>query len=260
MNVYQFDKERERRDQEQKERARPPSTPPAINLPPVVVWLSALLIALYFIPEYLLPRSWNFEILKLAAFWPVKYTVFGQLSPFDMAASVWGFVSYSFLHGGTMHLIFNLLWMAIFGGAVARRFGATRFLAFSALCSVGGAFSHLATHWGEAAPMVGASAAISGQMAAAIRFVFELGGPLGAFRRTDQAAYFVPAQPLAECFRNQQVLVFVAVWFGLNLFFGLMSGGFGGQSASIAWQAHIGGFVAGLALFPFIDPVRRQRF
>ncbi|MDN3719692.1 rhomboid family intramembrane serine protease [Roseibium salinum] len=97
--------------------------------------------------------------------------------------------------------------------------GAGRFLLFSVLCSIGGALAHLATHWGETAPMIGASAAISGQMAAAIRFVFELGGPLGAIRRSDRAAYLVPAQPLSVCFRNQQVLVFVAVWFGLNLFF-----------------------------------------
>lgn len=260
MNVYQFDQERGRREEDHKKRARPPSQPPAINLPPVIVWLSVLLIGLYCIPEYLLPRAWNFELLKLMAFWPVKFAVFWQLPTIDMASSIWSFVSYSFLHGGTMHLLFNLLWMAIFGSAVARRFGAGRFLLFSALCSIGGAGAHLATHWGEAIPMVGASAAISGHMAAAIRFVFEIGGPLGAIRRTDQAGYFVPAQPLAVCFRNQQVLVFVGVWFGLNLFFGLMNSGFGGQTASIAWQAHIGGFVAGLALFPLIDPVPQRRF
>lgn len=48
--------------------------------------------------------------------------------------------------------------------------------------------------------MIGASAAISGQMAAAIRFVFERGGPLGAIRSNDPTAYFVPAQPLRNAF------------------------------------------------------------
>ena len=91
--------------------------------------------------------------------------------------------------------------------------------------------------------MIGASAAISGQMAAAIRFVFELGGPLGAIRRSDRAAYFVPAQPLADCFRNQQVLVFVAVWFGLNLFFGIMSGPVAGQPASVACKPILAGLL-----------------
>ena len=106
--------------------------------------------------------------------------------------------------------------------------------------------------------MIGASAAVSGQMAGALRFVFELGGPLGAIRRSDDAAYRVPAQPLADCLRNQQVLVFVGVWFALNLLFGFLSGPVAGQPETVAWQAHIGGFVAGLALFPLFDPVRSR--
>ncbi|MEP4767235.1 MAG: rhomboid family intramembrane serine protease [Roseibium sp.] len=256
MNVYQFDKERDRREQEKKlKEQQKPSEPPVFNLPNIIVWLGAGLIAIHLVRTFLLPTSYDNLIVYFLGFWPIKYTALSSLSAIDMASSLWAFVSYSFLHGGAMHLTFNLLWMAIFGSAVARRFGIGRFLVFSALCSVGGAFAHLATHWGEGAPMIGASAAISGQMAAAIRFIFELGGPLGAFRRTDQGAYYVPAQPLAECFRNQQVLVFVGVWFGLNLLFGLMGGG---AEASIAWQAHIGGFVAGLALFPFLDPVPQR--
>lgn len=261
MNVYKFDEERSRREQaEREQQPRRPSGPPALNLPDIIVWLAGILIAIHLVRMFILPVAWDNLIVVLFAFWPVKYSVLASMSLLDLASSLWAFVTYSLLHGSATHIIFNLLWMAIFGSAVARRFGAGRFLLFSALCSVGGALAHLATHWGETVPMVGASAAISGQMAAAIRFVFELGGPLGAFRRTDRAAYFVPAQPLADCFRNQQVLVFVAVWFGLNLFFGIMSGPAAGQPASVAWQAHIGGFVAGLALFPFLDPVPQRRF
>lgn len=257
MTVYKFDEERDRREQEKRQRAQRPAQPPVFNLPNVIVWLGAGLVAIHVVRALLLPATYDNILLYYAGFWPVKYLALASLSTVDQLSSVWAFVSYGLLHGGATHLIFNLLWMAIFGSAVARRFGVARFLVFSALCSGGGAVAHLATHWGEAAPMIGASAAISGQMAAAIRFVFELGGPLGAFRRSDQAAYFVPAQPLGECFRNQQVLVFVGVWFGLNLLFGLMSGG--GQAVTIAWQAHIGGFVAGLALFPLLDPVPQRR-
>ena len=259
MNVYRFDEERARREEAKKtQEPRRPSQPPVFNLPGVIVWLGGVMIVIHLLRSFALPVSWDNLIIYLFAFWPAKYAALSSLTPMDLASSVWAFISYSLLHGGAMHIIFNLLWMAIFGSALARRFGTVRFLVFSALCSVGGAFAHLATHWGETTPMIGASAAVSGQMAGALRFVFELGGPLGAIRRSDQAGYFVPAQPLSECFRNQQVLVFVAVWFGLNLFFGLMSGPVAGQPASVAWQAHIGGFIAGLALFPFFDPVPRR--
>jgi membrane associated rhomboid family serine protease len=144
-------------------------------------------------------------------------------APGGIAADIWTFVTYGFLHGGVTHIAFNMLWMVIFGSAVARRFGAVRFLVFSALCAAGGAAMHLATHFGAEAPMIGASAAVSGHMAAAVRFVFELGGPLGMIRRSDEAAYKVPAAPLLRSFANRQVVAFLFVWFGLNLVFGLYS-------------------------------------
>ncbi|MHA7772291.1 rhomboid family intramembrane serine protease [Roseibium sp. M-1] len=260
MNVYRIDEERARREKAEKEEKRQrPSGPRMFNLPDIIVWSAGILIAVHFLRVLVLPVSVDNTILALFAFWPVKYDYLSSLPPLDLLSSLWAFVTYSLLHGGAMHIIFNILWMVIFGSAVARRFGTSRFLVFSAVCAVGGALAHLATNWGDGAPMIGASTAISGQMAAAIRFVFEIGGPLGAVRRSDPGAYQVPAQPLADCFRNQQVLVFVAVWFGLNLIFGLTSAPGAGQAAAIAWQAHIGGFVAGLALFPLFDPVPPRR-
>jgi membrane associated rhomboid family serine protease len=59
--------------------------------------------------------------------------------------------------------------------------------------------------------------------------------------------------------RDTRVLAFLGVWFGLNLFFGLFAGGGGFASGPIAWEAHIGGFIAGLLLFPYFDPVERPK-
>jgi len=47
------------------------------------------------------------------------------------------------------------------------------------------------------------------------------------------------------------------VWFGVNIIFGLGSISIGTDGASVAWQAHIGGFLAGLMLFSLFDPVPR---
>jgi membrane associated rhomboid family serine protease len=59
-----------------------------------------------------------------------------------------------------------------------------------------------------------------------------------------------------QALRNPQVLVFLGIWFFLNLGFGFGAdtGDLGG-SGTVAWQAHIGGFLAGLLLFPLFDPV-----
>ncbi|WP_417671798.1 rhomboid family intramembrane serine protease [Roseibium sp.] len=238
-----------------------PVNQPAFNLPPVVFWLAAAMVAIHVARVFLLPGDWNAAILLYFAFWPVRYSaeILGTgAAPGGLFADVWSFVTYGFLHGGATHIVFNLLWMAIFGTAVARRFGSTRFLVLSALCAAAGAATHLLFHFGETAPMVGASAAISGHMAAALRFVFELGGPLGAFRRQDLGAYRMPAVSLRDSLANRQVLGFMGVWFGLNIVFGLMSTPLTGGAGSIAWEAHIGGFVMGLLLFPVLDPVPRQ--
>jgi membrane associated rhomboid family serine protease len=57
--------------------------------------------------------------------------------------------------------------------------------------------------------------------------------------------------------RNTRVLGFLAIWFGVNIIFGIGSIAIGADGASVAWQAHIGGFFAGLVLFSLFDPVRR---
>jgi membrane associated rhomboid family serine protease len=66
----------------------------------------------------------------------------------------------------------------------------------------------------------------------------------------------LPAPPISEALRDRRVLVFLLVWFGLNLLFGLVGGVGNLASGEIAWQAHIGGFVTGLLFFPLLDPVR----
>src|SRR5260370_21938381 len=65
-------------------------------------------------------------------------------------------------------------------------------------------------------------------------------------------ASLVPAASLAASLRDPRVIAFLLVWFGLNILFGVFSLGMPGVEQAIAWQAHIGGFFAGLlAFFPF---------
>ena len=81
---------------------------------------------------------------------------------------------------------------------------------------------------------------------------------LGYFRDGSRQAFFVPAAPLSQALRNPQVLVFLGVWFAINLLFGIGSLPDVLGSGTVAWQAHIGGFLAGLLLFPLFDPVPRR--
>lgn len=230
------------------------------NVPAVVVATIAALILVHLARTFVLDPRADMQFLLLFSFVPVRYGSDGFASgllPGGAGADVWTFVTYALIHGNAQHLLLNAVWLLAFGSPVARRFGSWRYLLFFAITAAAGAIAHLLTHAGEFWPMVGASAAISGFMAAAARFVFQAGGPLGLLRGQDDASYGRPAAPLFVTLRDSRVVLFLAIWFGLNLLFGLGSFSLEGGELGIAWEAHIGGFLAGLLLFPLFDPVPR---
>jgi membrane associated rhomboid family serine protease len=235
---------------------------PMLNVPPVVTALLAVFAAVHAVRAFLLSPRANFDILLLFSFIPARYdpAVVAQGVPGGLGSQIWTFVSYALIHGDVVHLGVNAVWFLAFGSAVARRFGTVRFLVFFAVTAAAGAATHLLVHFGETIPMVGASAAISGCMAAATRFAFQGGGPLGPWRAHEAHAYHVPAAPLRAALTDARVLAFLAVWFGLNILLGLGSLSLAGEDQEIAWEAHIGGFLAGLVLFPWFDPVARRAF
>jgi membrane associated rhomboid family serine protease len=230
---------------------------PLFNVPAVIVMLLVVLALIHGVRTVLLSEDQDIWVLLYSAFIPARYdssVIPGGVLPGGFGADIWTFFTYSLLHGSWMHLIVNGVWLLAFGSAVARRFGAWRFLAFFAVTAAAGAAMHLLTNAGSQAPMIGASASISGAMAAAMRFAFQRGGPLGALRSDDDAAFRVPAIPLTQVLSDPRVLAFLAVWFGINILFGLGSQSITGGDEIVAWQAHIGGFLAGLLLFSWFDP------
>lgn len=235
---------------------------PIFNVPSVVVSMIAVFGIVHAVRELILTAQQDVEFLLLFAFIPARYTPAAlavDTLPGGLGADVWTFVTYALLHGDLTHLAINVIWLLPFGTAVARRFGSARFLALFAASAAAGAGVHLLTHPSELLPMIGSSAAVSGFMAAAIRFVFQAGGPLGVFRSAEAPIYHVPAVPLREALRDPRILAFLVVWFGLNALFGVGSVGILGVDQPVAWQAHIGGFLAGLLLFPLFDPVTAAR-
>jgi membrane associated rhomboid family serine protease len=228
-----------------------------LNVPAAVVVLLAVLGLVQLLLMFVLTAEQTTEFLLLFAFIPARYD-FSVLSdvawPGGWAADIWTFVTYALIHADLSHLIFNAVWLLAFGSPVARRFGSLRFTGFMALTAAAGAAVHLVTHFGELLPMVGASAAISGAMAAAARFAFQRGGPLEMWRDRAEACR-VPAAPLSVSLRDPRVIAFLLVWFGVNILFGVFSLGMPGVEQAIAWQAHIGGFLAGLLAFAAFDPV-----
>jgi membrane associated rhomboid family serine protease len=230
---------------------------PIFNVPPVVIATVVVLVVVHALRMLALTEAQDEQFLLAFAFIPARYGTDAQLNgafPGGFGANLWTFFSYAFIHADLMHIGLNLAWLLPFGSALARRFGAWRYTMFMLVTAAAGALAHLASHFGEMVPMIGASAAISGAMAGSMRFVFQSGGPLIA-RNGENDGYRAPAAPLLATLRNPRFLLFLAVWIGLNVLFGFGTLPTGmEQGQEVAWQAHIGGFFAGLILFSAFDP------
>ena len=207
---------------------------PAIRAPAIVLGLIFVFIVVHLIR--LADPSFDDLVLEYMAFYQGSFW--------------WSWVTYAFVHGDWAHLAINSFWMLAFGSVVAQRMGTVRFVIFSAICAAAGAIPYWFS--GDQVLLVGASAAISGQMAGAVRLIYA-GGALPGGMQQDME--HVRALSLAELLRNRQALMFLALWAGLNLFFG--NGSFTADGGGkIAWEAHFGGFFGGLLLFGFLDKPR----
>lgn len=233
----------------------PATRQPIFNLPTVVSALIALMLAIHAGRVFFLGQDGDLQVVLDFAFIPVRETqpdLFTDLVAVGDGARVWTFVTYAFLHGDWGHVLINCVWLAAFGSPLARRFGIVRFLLFAGVGAIAGAAIHLVIYPSSPVPLVGASASISALMAGASRFVFQASGPMWSLGGFD--AYRRPAARLSEIVRDRRVMTFLGVWFGINLIFGL-TGGAGLAAGAVAWDAHIGGFLAGLFLFRLFDPV-----
>jgi membrane associated rhomboid family serine protease len=215
-----------------------PARQPAFQAPAIVLWLIGALLAAH-AGRMALDPAHSADIIVTYAFIPARYAMPGSL--WDRAVP---FVSHLFLHGGWGHVVMNSLWLLAFGPVVARRFGGALFLLFFLICGAAGAAAFLALNWGEANPVVGASGAVSGLMAAGLRLM------PGMF------AWAQPGEARLAPILSRPILSFSLIWGALNLAVGLIGGSFLGADGAIAWQAHLGGYLAGLLLAGPFDALR----
>ncbi|MBX2883203.1 MAG: rhomboid family intramembrane serine protease [Granulosicoccus sp.] len=141
-----------------------------------------------------------------------------------------------FLHGGWMHLIGNMLYLWVFGNNVEAAMGHVRYLLFYALCGIAAVLAQAVPDPDSQIPMIGASGAIS--------------GVLGAYMLLYPQARVLVVIPIVIVFQTLRIpaLFVLGIWFVMQLFSSVMAGD---QDGGVAFGAHIGGFLAGMALISF---------
>jgi membrane associated rhomboid family serine protease len=213
--------------------------------PPVVTWsLIAANCAIFLFQISLSPPELEWFILRFALV-PARYFMpflYGdELTPADLLP----FITMMFLHGGWLHLIFNMWTLWLFGGTIEDRLGPGRFLAFYLACGVLAAVTHAVFSPTSTVPAVGASGAIA--------------GILGCYVRMFPMARIVILVPILfiPLFFEVPAILYIGLWFLTQILQGTLELLVPSTGGGVAWWAHIGGFFAGLAFGPLLH--RRQR-
>jgi len=141
-----------------------------------------------------------------------------------------------FMHGGLMHFASNMWFLHVFGDNVEDALGTRRYVGFYLACGLVAAAAQYAIKPDSAIPMVGASGAIA--------------GVLGAYLKLFPRARVLALIPIFIIItvRELPAVLFLAIWFGFQLLQGVGSLGISVEGGGVAFFAHIGGFVAGVAL------------
>jgi len=173
----------------------------------------------------------------------VPHDVVTSFNSYQFGSAVIPLFTSMFLHGGWLHLGGNMLYLWIFGDNVEDRLGRFRYLVFYLMCGLAAAALHIFIEPGSEVPTVGASGAISGVLAA-----YLLMFPKARVVTIIPVFLFLQVAELPA-------LIVLGFWFVIQFFYGIISLGSGTAGAGgVAWFAHVGGFVAGLAL---VVPFRR---
>jgi membrane associated rhomboid family serine protease len=142
-----------------------------------------------------------------------------------------------FLHGGFVHLIGNMIYLWVFGGAVEELMGHARYLLFFLAAGAIGSLTHTVLFPRSPVPSIGASGSIA--------------GILGAFLILRPHARIITLFPLVVYWAMAEVraALFLPVWFAMQFFNGALAIAAAQRTqevTGIAWWAHVGGFVFGV--------------
>lgn len=212
---------------------------PTRRFPYLTIAFISACVLVYFWQASLGPRAGQAVVYSLGAIPAVllgKVDLPPELTLIPPAMSV--FTS-MFMHGGFMHLAGNMLYLWIFGNNIEDVLGHGRFIVFYLLCGIAAVFGQILQNPESQIPMIGASGAIS--------------GVLGAYLLLYPHARVLVVIPLGFFLHMARIPAgwVLGLWFVYQILSSVMTSSEGG---GVAWFAHIGGFIAGMALLPLFKP------
>lgn len=217
---------------------------PTRRFPIVTVSFIAINIAI-FLYTFLLPEQDLMAFYNEYALFPKAIATGLPVTTNSIQPVYLSLITSMFLHGGLLHIGFNMLFLWIFGNNVEDFFGRIKFIAFYALSGIAGSLLQIAINPESTIPNIGASGAISGVLAAYL-----------ILYPSARVLTVIPVIFFIEIVRIPAIIL-IGFWFVLQILSGLLS--IGDAGGGVAYFAHIGGFLGGLAMTLIIPKRRRRR-
>ncbi len=197
---------------------------PRVLFPFVTYFIIGINIIVFLIQFYLSGINFqsNHQLIYRFGFIPNEFKIFNIFSSM-------------FMHGGLLHLIGNMWFLYIFGDNVESILGHIRFFYFYIFCGIGAALTQFLINPSSLIPMIGASGAVAGVLGAYMIKFPKARVHVFVFIFIFITTFVIPAQ------------IVLGLWFLIQLSGGLSSLGID-TTGGIAWFAHIGGFIFGIAL------------
>lgn len=224
----------------------PAGREPVFLLPAAVTVLIGVLVAVHLASTVVLNQDGLLQLIFWFAYQPLRIIVAAS-DPSVAVPLIWTPFTHALLHGSWEHLLFNAAWFAIFATPVTRRYGAGAMLALFFVSAAAGAAFFTVTSVYSGAYLIGASGGVSGLTGAAVRFIFQ---PVIVAQNPDTGERVVVGRRLASfgtMWRDPRTRAFVLIWIVLNAAVPLLPL-LTGTAVAVAWQAHLGGFIAGLLM------------
>jgi membrane associated rhomboid family serine protease len=210
---------------------------PARNLP-LATWAIILLNGIVFLYELNLPPERLEQLVSVLGMVPARL--------WSEPGAYYTLLTCMFLHGGWMHFIGNMWTLYIFGDNVEDRMGPARYVLFYLLCGLAAGLTHCFIDPNSLVPTIGASGAIA--------------GVLGAYFVLFPTARVITLIPVFffPLLVDIPAVFYLGVWFVSQLLSGTLSLISTEYYEGVAWWAHVGGFVAGIALLPLLKKSHKQ--